>query len=577
MRRATSRGRPNSVLWAVLAMLGAASLALYLQHRALTTLQTQHEVILRQVAAQTASAVVADVRRTLEGPVFDTLTKVNHPQLREGRFDLVAHEYQKGLQEYPQVERFFLWSAQTDEAMPGEMVFYGRGAKSGGPSESPAGTRWPGFFRDPALGRALLALAERHANSQQIYVAGHGVGPDGRHDAFLRLFWNDALRTSYFAVLGFTIDPALVRRNFFTELHGRRLGALLSPRSDQPFALRVLDETGAAIFGGSASSPLAARVPFPLLFYPAQAIQSRLAAGIEPVEWTIEVNPIAPSGVLAATSHGYWLPLLSVGLMLLALGSTVQAHRRSTELARMQAEFISHVSHQLKTPLSLVSAATETLAMDRVRTPEKLAQYLDIIRTEVARLSSLVQRILEFSRVQQQRRGLELERINLAALVRETVDAFQRSLSGQRFRFRVEEAGPAPIVDADPAALEQVLVNLLDNAVKYSDAVRDVTVRIGQSGHDAVIEVSDRGIGIPRADRDRVFEKFFRGSGASVHRPGFGLGLPIAQELVAAHHGRIELESTPGEGSTFRVRLPAVKPERLAVAAAAVAGTEAGR
>jgi two-component system phosphate regulon sensor histidine kinase PhoR len=221
----------------------------------------------------------------------------------------------------------------------------------------------------------------------------------------------------------------------------------------------------------------------------------------------------------------------------------------------MQADFISHVSHQLKTPLSLLSAATETLAMDRVRSPEKLSQYVGIIRGEVTRLSALVQRILEFSRLQQ-RRSYEFETVDLGSLVRETVDAFERSLSGRHFTFRVQETGPSPQVSADPAALEQVLANLLDNAVKYSDDVKEVTVRVRASGDDAIIEVSDRGVGIERSDQKRIFEKFYRGSASSLHREGFGLGLPIVQELVSAHGGLVEVESEPGTGSTFRVRLP---------------------
>jgi two-component system phosphate regulon sensor histidine kinase PhoR len=229
----------------------------------------------------------------------------------------------------------------------------------------------------------------------------------------------------------------------------------------------------------------------------------------------------------------------------------------------MQADFISHVSHQLKTPLSLLSAATETVTMDRVRSPEKLAHYIGIIRGEVARLSALVQRILEFSRLQQAR-GFEFEPVDLGALVRETVEAFDNSLAGQRFTFHLEESD-SPTLVADPAALEQALVNLLDNAVKYSGDARHVTVRVRSAGADAVIEVVDRGIGIAKDDMDRIFEKFYRG--ATSQRSGFGLGLPIVQELVHAHRGRVEVESTPGEGSTFRVVLPAGGPHRAGAAA----------
>lgn len=222
----------------------------------------------------------------------------------------------------------------------------------------------------------------------------------------------------------------------------------------------------------------------------------------------------------------------------------------------MQADFVSHVSHQLKTPLSLLSAVTETLSMDRVRTPEKLAQYVSIISGEVTRLSALVKRILEFSRLEQQR-GYEFEPVDLIALVRETVAAFQSSLSDLQFAFRVEEDATAVHVLADPAAIEQALVNLLDNAVKYSKDIREITVRVHAAGMEAVIEVSDRGIGIEDTDQRRIFEKFYRGAGATRHRDGFGLGLPIAQQLIHAHGGRLEFTSVWGRGSTFRVVLPA--------------------
>ena len=186
--------------------------------------------------------------------------------------------------------------------------------------------------------------------------------------------------------------------------------------------------------------------------------------------------------------------------MLVALGLTVQAHRRSAELAEMQTDFVAHVSHQLKTPLSLLSAATETLQMDRIRSPEKLGEYLDTIRAEAARLSNLVQRVLEFSRVQQDR-SYELEHVDFGALTRETVDAFAHGLAGQHFTFTVDIEGPGPYVHVDPAAIEQALANLLDNAVKYSDAIKEITVRVRSDRQLAIVEIADRGVGVAPADQ----------------------------------------------------------------------------
>lgn len=528
---------------AITATIGAAVLVLYFQHRANTTLQSQTQVIVRQISEQTAVDIAVELRRTLDGPVFDTLTAVNHPDLRAGRFDLVAQQYKKGLEAYPHVDRFFAWSTKTEATTPGEALFYGRDG---------------GVGRDPALGRAVFELARRHAPTQQIYAAADEVGPDKRHQVFLRLFWTDARRLEYFAVLGFVVEPSTMREHLFDGLRGARIDALLARRAgDLPLRLRVTDEHGALVYGNANPGTMTGRVEFPMLFYPADDIQSRMATGVAPRPWAIEVSTPELAEAFAGVS-GYWPTMLSVALMFVALGLTVQAQRRSADLARMQTDFVAHVSHQLKTPLSLLSAATETLQMDRIRSPEKFSEYLDTIRVEAARLSTLVQRVLEFSRVQQPR-SYEFEHLDFGALARETVDAFAHSLSSRHVTFDMPLAGPGPYVRADPAALEQVLANLLDNAVKYSGPIKEITVRVRAERHLAIVEVADRGVGVSPADQVRIFERFYRAPSAS-HRPGFGLGLPIVRELVHAHGGRVEMTSTPGVGSTFRVSLPRVNP-----------------
>jgi signal transduction histidine kinase len=552
MRAADSGVRGMPMVLAIAATFCAASAALYFQHRALSALDAQTRVILRQISEQTAADVAVEVHRAIDGPVFDTLSAVAHPDLRAGRLDLVAREFAEGLKAYPHVERFFVWSVDTERAFPGEALFYGR---NGGATVQLAHAGSDvAFQRDRAVGKAILALARRYAPEQHIYVASDDIGPM-RRQALLRLFWTDARRLEYFAILGFVVDPATGLHDLFSTLYEQGVAALLQHRGgENALGLRVIDHRGDVVFGAETPQEEAAKVPLLLQFYPVDRIDTRLSNPVRPHPWEIEVSA-SPRSAVAGVSRGYWPTVLSVMLMLVALGLTLQANRRATELTRMQADFISHVSHQLKTPLSLLSVATETVAMDRAKSPDKLAQYLGIIRDEVARLSALVQRILEYSRLQRQR-GYEFERVELTLLVRETVSAFERSLSSQHFSFVVQAQGPAPTISADPAAIEQTLVNLLDNAVKYSGSSREVIVRVGTRSGVASIEVSDRGVGIAKAELGRIFEKFYRGSGAAVHREGFGLGLSIVQELVHAHRGRVEVESMVGEGSTFRVLLP---------------------
>lgn len=543
--------RLRPMVLAIAATLCAAGLAMFFQHRSLSALDAQTRVILRQISEQTAADVALEVRSAIEGPVSETLTAVSHPDLRAGRVDLVAREFDEGLRSYPQVDRFFVWTTDTEARAPGEALFYGRERRAS--LTFTEGESDVSFARDSALGREIIAIARRYAPEQHIYVVADGVGPEKRQ-VLLRVFWTDARRTETFAILGFVVDPAASSQRLLSALHERSIQTLLQRRGgDIPLRLRVVDEHGAVVFGDPVPHAEVARVPLAMQFYPADRISSRLSNTIPPRQWQIEVSADPRSGMTDITS-GYWPAVLSVVLMLVALGLTIQANRRAADLTRMQADFISHVSHQLKTPLSLLSAATETVAMDRAKSPEKLAQYLGIIRGEVARLSSLVQRILEYSRLQQ-KRGYEFEPVDLTALVRETVSAFERSLSSQHFSFTVETYA-APTISADPAAIEQALVNLLDNAIKYSGTSRQVIIRVRAQAGSAVIEVVDHGIGIEREDRDRIFEKFYRGRAALVHREGFGLGLPIIQELVQAHSGHVEVDSVPGQGSTFRLILP---------------------
>jgi signal transduction histidine kinase len=523
--------------FAIAATICAAGIVLFFQYRAISALQAQTRVILRQVSEQSAADIAAELRRALDGPVFDTLTAVNHPDLRAGRLDLVAAQFAAGLTAYPHVDRFLAWNADIERATPGQVRFYGR----------------DGLIVDRRLGRAVFDLARRHAGAQQIYVAAESIALGLPHQVFLRLFWTDARRVEYFAILGFVVEPSRLRAELFGA-RSSRLEALLAQRAaGLPLQWAVTDETGRMVSGKAGAAAHTSRVPFRMLFYPADEIQSRLAAGVEPRDWSIAVSVPPGTGGFWDVTEGYGPTALTVALLLVALGLTVQAHRRSTELARMQTDFVAHVSHQLKTPISLLSAATETLEMDRVRSPERFAEYLRTIHAEAARLSLLVQRVLEFSRLQQQRH-YEFESADLGALVDETVAAFAHGLSAQGFTFDVQRDGPPMLVRADPAALEQVLANLLDNAVKYSRDQKTITVRVRAAGGAAIVEVIDHGVGIAAADRTRIFERFYRTPGS--HRPGFGLGLPIVKELIGAHGGRVTVDSEPGAGSLFRIELP---------------------
>jgi hypothetical protein len=241
------------MVMAIVATFCAVVLVFYFQHRALATLRAQTGVILTQLSEQTATDVAVEVRRTLDGPVFDTLTAVNHPVLRLGNLDLVAEQFEEGLNLYPQVERFFVWTKETELAASGQALFYGRDGAAR--RIAAGGAKGAQFEPDPALGRPIVELGRRYVGDQHIYFAAESVGPDGHH-VFLRLFFNDARRVDYFALLGFVTKPQLLRQRFFATLHERGLAALLQRRGGEvPLQLRVIDETGTLVYGSPLSHP----------------------------------------------------------------------------------------------------------------------------------------------------------------------------------------------------------------------------------------------------------------------------------------------------------------------------------
>jgi signal transduction histidine kinase len=238
---------------------------------------------------------------------------------------------------------------------------------------------------------------------------------------------------------------------------------------------------------------------------------------------------------------------------------------RQIELARIKSSFLSNVSHELKTPITLIRIAVETLELHRFSSPEESDKFLRRIARETERLDALVENILDFARLEAGQRTFRFGTLDVAELVRETMDSFRLRLEDQGFAVRVELPGHLPAVRGDGNAVAQCLLNLLDNAVKYSRQRKEIRVVAGERDGGVAISVQDRGIGIPARDQKRIFEKFVRLEDGLVHDvKGAGLGLSLVQQIMRAHNGRVEVSSVPGEGSTFTLWLPKSPAEAAA-------------
>lgn len=256
------------------------------------------------------------------------------------------------------------------------------------------------------------------------------------------------------------------------------------------------------------------------------------------------------------------IPVL-VNMLLLAITvlTFVFIYRNLVEqrrLAVLKNEFISNITHELKTPIATVNVAVEALlAFNALEDPERTREYLDISVQELKRLSVLVDKVLRLSILENREVDLAFEVVDLGRLASSVVAGFrlQTEKAGATLQL---SCGAADLrVKADPFHLTSVLINLLDNALKYGGV--SISVRLTRTGDRVVLSVSDRGPGIPKVYKDKIFEKFFRVPGGDRHDvKGYGLGLSYVRHIVQQHGGTITVESEPGKGSIFTLQLPSV-------------------
>ncbi|MGA9294958.1 MAG: HAMP domain-containing sensor histidine kinase [Ignavibacteriaceae bacterium] len=231
--------------------------------------------------------------------------------------------------------------------------------------------------------------------------------------------------------------------------------------------------------------------------------------------------------------------------------------RKEMELARIKSDFVSNVSHELRTPLALISMFAETLEMGRASTEEKKKEYYTIISKEAARLSRIVNKILSFSRIEAGKKEYHFSRIDLNFLVEDVFNSYQFHLKNNGFQFSFLPANAVPEIEADGEAISEAIINLIDNAIKYSSDKKEISIITGIEQGFAYIEIDDKGIGISEENQKKIFEKFYRVSDGLIHNTkGTGLGLTLVKHIVDAHHGKIKVKSKLNEGSSFVLSFP---------------------
>jgi signal transduction histidine kinase len=252
--------------------------------------------------------------------------------------------------------------------------------------------------------------------------------------------------------------------------------------------------------------------------------------------------------------------LILGGISLLLAGGLFLTHRnisREMALAKLKSDFVSNVSHELRTPLSLIRLYAETLEMGRLKSEEKYQEYYCIIRKESERLTALINNILDFSRIEAGRKEYDFRETDMRELVHNTLDSYRFQIEQNGFAFEEKIAEDVPPLRVDREAMARSLLNLVNNALKYSQDQKYIGVNLFRYNGSVKLEVVDHGIGIPTDEQHKIFEKFYRVGDPLVHNTkGSGLGLSLVRHIVQAHGGEVAVDSSPGRGSKFTIILP---------------------
>src|SRR5580704_1200039 len=327
-----------------------------------------------------------------------------------------------------------------------------------------------------------------------------------------------------------------------------------------PSRVNVLDEDGRIIFGPPLrSGEFTVGVRFPTTLY----------------GWRLQVSPSGSDELAARVRNRAMLELVMVVLscvvIVLGVATILLAAARDRRMSALKSEFVANVSHELKTPLALVRMFGEMLQSGRVASEAKRQEYLDIIVGESERLSSLIENVLDFARVERGRQAYDFADGSVGEAFSRAVNVYRHRAESEGVALATDIAPDLPRTRIDDRAIQLAVINLVDNALKYAPASGTVTIRVRSengAGESIVVRVIDRGPGVPLEDRERIFERFVRGStgrDAASGRPvrGSGIGLALVRHIAESHGGRAWVESARaagvmvgGSGASFAISIP---------------------
>jgi signal transduction histidine kinase len=542
------------------ALLVATVLLMYLGYRAISEWQHSTKLIADRRAVEALYLLSTAVTRDMRGVQTQVLPQLDILGSRSEPYEL-GDEVATAFARFPYAESFFSWRTEghgnkalyvfnrTDR----QPAWYQGKVKA---AEFPAT-----FVKDPpALMPMAEALEQQSAFHTRFVVFQTDIGGQTYQVIGRPVYLAPSSHPVLQGVIGFTVNMNWVREHYFNELTSE-LSRVIDRNS---VTLEIFDESNRlnASNHATADTQKAAVASvrgrkFPLLFFD-PVLRATAPDKTVPVQyWTAQAQALEDESMLAAAAGArrtFVLISFAATAAVIALVLTVRATRSAAVLATMKSEFVSTVTHELKTPISSIRLASETLALGRFRSAETVGEYATILLNEVGRLSRGVDNLLTLSRIQDIDCFYTFESLDPGTLLEDALNNFHPSLMQLGFEVNVDIPAPLPAVRADRTAILQVMENLLDNAIRYSNGTRQLAISASAAEASVSLRIADKGQGIPADEAPHVFEKFFRGRNAA--SGGTGLGLAIVQRVMSDHHGEVRLKNNKGCGTIAEIILP---------------------
>jgi signal transduction histidine kinase len=455
---------------------------------------------------------------------------------------------------YPYPESFFRW--QSNDAT---IAFFNRVDRYPAwlHQEHTEGHFPVVLVTNPPGSETLRRLIDSYGAGRHRYVAFNTQLGGEDYQVIARLKYGYSRGEQPESVTGFTVNLSWVRQSYFPDLLAEVTA--LSERGSR-LNVGVFDERNGLVWGDERSKSGTVR-SFPVLFLNPSSGKMALPSEHPMQTWTISVSQASNSPLLAA-SQGADQALIVAGVAVCALFAGLFLAIRATmvgwSLAAMRSDFVSSVTHELKMPLTNILAMADTLGRVPV-SPETIQTFSGLLKQESTRLKRLINNLLASARVTDIANAYSFEPLAIATIIEHVLQVFQHPLTEGGFTLDVDIPIDVSLVRVDRDSMILVMDNLLDNAIRYSADNRSIRIAVRNEPPNVVVEIEDRGVGIPERDLQTVQRKYVRGR--HVQPGGSGLGLSIVGRIVGDHGGRFVLDSTYGVGTIARVILPAIEDD----------------